>query len=525
MRRPSATPQPRRRTGLDRLAAVAALALTVSSPEPTAASVEVPREHPATGAQPAAAPSTLKEHIDAVLGEAFLETATVGVSVVDLDSGTVLYRRNDDTPLNPASNVKLVTTAAALALLGPEHRYATRLYREDGALTGRSIKGDVYLRGSGDPELVTEDLYLLASDLRALGVKRITGGIVVDASRFDRDELPPGFDQKDELAAYRAPSGATAVNFNTFVLRVRPGDAIGASPIASIEPPVASIDIVDESKTAEGWRTRLIVGIDDQKKKTKLRLTGTIGVDAGPAAYRYPVSDPSRYAGEVLAVVLRQQGIRLGRSRIKMGTIPDDARLVATHHSPPLSVLVRAVNKFSNNFMAEQILKTLADPGEPATFSSALDRVRQWLTARGVATRGLALGNGSGLYDTNRISAAQITTLLGSVHRDFRIASDYLASLSIMGADGTTRRRLRETEARRWIRAKTGTLDGISALSGYAGALGRAPIAFSILVNDLGRGDTARAREAQNRIAELLARHAAGQPLTDAAPGDETASP
>ena len=129
------------------------------------------------------------------------------------------------------------STRAAIGLLGPAHRYSTALWREDGALAGSVIKGDVYLQGSGDPALVTGDLYDLAATLRARGIKRI-GGITIDASSFDRDELPPGFDQKDELASYRAPSGATVVNFNTFEVQVRPGDSAGAQPFAGVLPPV-----------------------------------------------------------------------------------------------------------------------------------------------------------------------------------------------------------------------------------------------------------------------------------------------
>jgi D-alanyl-D-alanine carboxypeptidase/D-alanyl-D-alanine-endopeptidase (penicillin-binding protein 4) len=173
------------------------------------------------------------------------------------------------------------------------------------------------------------------------------------------------------------------------------------------------------------------------------------------------------------------------------------------------------VNKFSNNYMAEQVLKTLSEPGQPATFDSALERVRTWLRARGIGTKGLRLGNGSGLYDTNRITPRQLTRLLASVGRDFQIASDFMASLSIMGADGSARSRLRETMARRWVRAKTGTLDGVSALSGYVSAPGRDPIVFSMVFNDLGRGDTSLARGVQDVIAELLARYAAGKPLVD----------
>lgn len=474
-------------------------------------------------------PPTLEGQIDQALAQPFLATAQVGIQAVDLASGETLYHRNEATALNPASNVKLVTTAAALGLLGPAHRYSTRLYHDKDALKGGAIEGDLYLRGGGDPALVTEDLYSLAGELRARGIRRISGGIVIDATRFDRDELPPGYDQKDELAAYRAPSGAAAVNFNTFEVRVKPADSPDAVPFATIEPPVAGIELVNEATTKIGHLDRIGVAVEtDKKKGTVVTLRGTIGVDAGVRSYRYPVSDPSRYAGETLAVALKHRGIKLGRTRIKIGEVPRDAGLVAVHYSAPLSVLIRAVNKHSNNFMAEQILKGLAPAGVPATFAAALTRVREHLGELGVGAEGLRLGNGSGLYDTNRISAAQFVAMLGAVFADFRIGSDYVASLAIMGVDGTTRSRLEHSDRRGFVRAKTGTLDGVYCLTGYAGAPGRAPIAFSILFNGVAKADAGNARAAQNRIAEVLARYAAGQPLvteTPPLPSAETAEP
>lgn len=475
-----------------------------ASPRPAAAPA------PTTTASPAPA---LAARLDAALGKRFLAEAQVGVSVVDLETGEVLYQRGDALPLNPASNVKLVTTAAALGILGPAHRYATTLHHAEDALSGSTLRGDLYLRGSGDPALVNEDLYALVATLQARGIKRITGGVVVDAGCFDRDELPPGFDQKQELASYRAPSGCASVDFNTFVVHVRPGDAVGSAPFAGVSPPVDGIDLTVEATTAAGRRRSLFMDYAPEDAGLALTLRGTVGVGSSPTSLRYPVVDPSLHAGRVLALVLGRHGIKLGKAKVSTGKVPAKAVLLAAHHSAPLSVLVRSVNKLSNNFMAEQILKTIdASPG-PATFEGALRRVREHLDLIGVPLEGLRLGNGSGLYDTNRISAAQLATLLAAVYRDLRVRPDYLASLAIMGVDGTTRNRLRRSSRAGWVRAKTGTLDGVSALSGYAGAPDRDPIAFSILLNGLRRSDTSQARAVQNEVAELLALYAAGEAL------------
>lgn len=486
---------------------VAGLALLAT---PTQASTT-----PAAAASTPATPITranLAAAIDAIIGDKALAGATVGVVVIDTQSREVLYRHEADAAINPASNIKLVTTAAALSLLGPEHRYLTRLFTDRGARKAGVIDGDLYLRGTGDPWLVTGDLYELAGDLRALGITSIKGGIVVDATAFDRDELPPAFDQKEEFAAFRAMSSAASVNFNTFAVHVRPAEAVGGKAIAVVEPPLGSIKVRSEVETVAGSRNRVQVEREASESGESLVFTGTLGIDAGPGTYRYPVKDPTAHAGEVMRLVLGQRGIKVGKSTIRAGAVPSDAEALATHASHPLSTLCRGVNKHSNNFMAEQILKSLdASEGHPATFEGALVRLREHLRSLGVDGEGLRLTNGSGLYDANRITAAQLTKLLVAAYNDFRISADYLASLPILGADGTLRSRGKESAAQRYVRAKTGTLNEASALSGYAGAIGKPPLAFSILIGDIKRSQTRAARDAQNRIAELLAEVAAAE--------------
>lgn len=486
----------------------------------------VPPSPLARAAEPAVAPAeaanpTLAGQIDLLLEAPILADAAIGIHVVDLETGKALYSRGADVPLNPASNVKLLTTAAALIALGPEHRYATRLLRDDGALSGSVIKGDVYLQGSGDPNLVTEDLVALASELHARGIRRITGGVVVDSTRFDKDELPPGFDQKDELASYRAPSSATSINFNTFVVRAAPGAKVGDAALVGLDPRVGGVTLTNTATTVAGHKRKLFADVEPDGTGVKIEIRGTIGENAAPAKYRYPVVSPSRNAGEVLLLALKQQGIKVGRKAVRIAPAPRDARGLAAHFSEPLSSLIRSVNKFSNNFMAEQVLKTLSPEGKPATFADASAKEREVLKSLGIELDTAKLTNGSGLYDTNRVSPAQVTSLLEAMYGDFRYRSDFLASLAVMGVDGTTRSRLSETDATRWVRVKTGTLDGISALSGYVGARGRAPIVFSVLFNALPRGGTAAAREVQNEIALMLSRYAGGRPLR---PSDEAAA-
>lgn len=464
-----------------------------------------PAPAPSQGTQP------LDVRIDALIDKAdFGKNAKIGVSIVDLATGETLYARNADVALNPASNAKLVTTAAALERLGPEHRYTTRLWTDASGIEDGAIN-KLYLQGGGDPSLVTGEVYELVGQLRAAGVERVRGAVIVDADRFDADGLPPGFDQKDEFASHRAPGGAMSVNYNTFEVHARPGKAIGESPILRVEPPVPSIEVVSEAATVAGNRNKLSVSSKQDGGKVIVTFKGELGISNGASSYRYPVSDPSRYAGELLLLMLSQRGIKVEKPGITTGgDVPRDAKLLATHRSESLSELCRSVNKWSNNFMAEQILRTLV-PEDGATAAASLERLRAYAVEIGMPQAGLVLGNGSGLYANNMIAPVALTHLLAHVYADFRVRSDFIASLAIMGGDGTTRSRLANSPADGWLRVKTGTLDDVSALSGYAGAIGRDPIAFSIIFNGLERKHRAKARELQDQIAELLALEAAAR--------------
>ncbi|MCA9688142.1 MAG: D-alanyl-D-alanine carboxypeptidase/D-alanyl-D-alanine-endopeptidase [Myxococcales bacterium] len=509
---------PRGRRTLARRVALASL--LAAAPLSLWALVGVDGPPQASAAAPAKAPApaaSLAADLEAMINDArWLSGSKVGVVVLDLESGARLYERNPKVPLNPASNIKVVTTVAALGLLGPEARFGTEVYAAKDAVRGDAVQGDLYLIGGGDPGLVTEDLYNLAGDLRDQGIRKITGRVIVDSGYFDGDGLPPGFDQKDEFARYRTPASAASVNFNTFVVKMRPAAQVGGAATHTVVPPVPMIKATTDVKTVAGRSDKVEVAHEVKDGALHLTFTGTIGVDHGTSSYRYPISDAARYTGELLALVLEQQGIKLAKHDVKLGAKPRGAEQLAIVRSAPLSVLIRSVNKLSNNYMAEQILRlvdTADEDGLPASYAGALAKVRAYLEGASVDLTGFTMTNGSGLYDTNRITAEQLTRVLALAHDDFRVAADFLASLPIAGAEGTLRRRMDEGAAARWVRAKTGTLDGVSSLSGYAGAPGRRrPIAFTILVNGFDSWKIGKVRRLQDAIAERIAAEAAGVP-------------
>ncbi|TPV94950.1 MAG: D-alanyl-D-alanine carboxypeptidase/D-alanyl-D-alanine-endopeptidase [Myxococcales bacterium FL481] len=478
-----------------------------------------PAPHPASSDAAATAPArplpsdqhvALRAQVDELLTADFLTEANVGVSLIALPSREVVYQRHADAPLNPASNVKLLTSAAALALLGPEHRYTTEVLAARDSVRDGIVRGDIYLKGSGDPQLVTSDMYSIARAIRNQGIRAIRGRIVTDSSRFDADGLPPGFDQKDEFASYRAPIGATSVNFNTAVIVMHPAATPNAPIAVTVDPAVPSIEVTNSAHTVAGRRNRLSVAAEHRDGQLAVTVAGSLGVDASPRRVRYPIADPSRYSAEVLAMALRDVGVQVPRRPVRAGRAPTDAQTLAQHRGRTVAEHLRAINKRSNNFMAEQLLRTFV-PEDGATAAASLRAMRDYLRGVGLTAQAVDIGNGSGLYDNNRVSPAAMTSLLATVAADYRYAAEFIGSLATMGVDGTTKRRLADTEHARWIRAKTGTLDGVSALSGYLGTPDGQAFAFCILFNDFPTAHRSAARELQDRIVQVVGDASRGQ--------------
>jgi len=453
---------------------------------------------------PAEKQKWLAQQIDTALTDPLLAGAKIGVAVVDVDSGKLLYSRNETGLFNPASNVKLFTTAAALAMLGPEYRWKTVVYA-DGPISGGELKGRLYLKGHGDPTLVIEDLWRVISDLWAAGLRKVSGDLAVDDTFFDDVRLGPGFEQKQEDAPFRAPNGALSLNYNAVGVRVLPGSGDGAPARVVIDPQTAYFVVTNEARTVAAGRTALTVESKESPEHTEILVKGRIRMgDPGQVQLRR-VSHPDLYAAWAFRELCARRGIKIAGTVVR-AAVPQGARALGAHYSQPLGVAVRDVNKYSNNFMAEQILKTLGAEtgGRPGTWKKGVDAVAGFLEKLGIARADYKMTNGSGLYDSNRFSPAQLVTLLRVAYKDFRFAADFAGSLSLAGADGTINHRMEGSLAERFVRAKTGTLAGVSCLAGYAGAPGHAPLAFAIFMNGLPEPGTPRARAAQDQIAEAM---------------------
>jgi D-alanyl-D-alanine carboxypeptidase/D-alanyl-D-alanine-endopeptidase (penicillin-binding protein 4) len=466
---------------------------------------------------PAERRAWLGAQLDAVFRTPALARAKVSAIVVEADSGKTLYAHDDKTPLNAASNVKIVTSAASLSLLGPEYRWRTTLSVNGPPAgpplpAGGEVSGDLYLRGSGDPTLSTEDVAAMVSDLASLGLHKVRGSLVVDDSLFDGGYVPPAYDQKNDSTASRAPSSAASLDGNVVAVTVIPGAAAGAPARIVVDPASPYFVVAGRVITAASGPAAPAVDTKEEGNKTRVNVAGRIKLGADPRTIYRRVAQPSLFLGQTLRQLLERRGISVGNVRV--GAAPAQGlRVIATHDSAPLAVVVQDLNKRSNNFAAEQLLRTMGAEigGHPGNWDKGLKAVARYLGGIGIKPDSYQMKNGSGLYDSNRFSAAQIATILRAAAHDFRISAEFLASLAVAGTDGTIAHRMGATLAERYVRAKTGTLANVSCLSGFAGSPGHLPLVFSILVNDVGNPNDAR--HAQDRAAEILVAYLEGDAL------------
>ncbi len=459
---------------------------------------------------PEARRAWLQARLDEILGTRDLRHAKLSVVVMDPESGKLLYGKNEKSGLAAASNVKIVTEAASLSLLGPEFRWKTTVLAPVPPGGGKvvpagELHGDLYVKTSGDPTLETEDLSGLAASLVAVGLRKVRGGLVIDAGAFDAATVAPAFEQKNDSAAFRAPSSAASLNDNSVTVTISPAAVAGASARVALDPASAALLLSGTVITASRGPAVLRVETSEAGKgRTRVTVAGRILLGSEPRTIQRRVTDPESYFAQTFMQVLAKRGITVDKP-VRFGSTPKDGmRVLATHESEPLAVVVQDLGKRSVNFAAEQLLRTLGGEilGHPGTWQKGLAVVARYLAGVGIPPGTYLMKNGSGLYDSSRFSAEQIALVLRAAMRDFRIASEFLASLAVGGADGTLAHRMAGSLSERYVRAKTGTLANVSCLSGIVGAPGSKPLIFSILMNEVPSAVVARA--AQDRITAAL---------------------
>lgn len=415
--------------------------------------------------------------------------AEIAMTVRAVDSGKTLFDRGGDHRLNPASNQKLLTAAAAVELLGPDYRFETDVARDGSTL---------YLVGHGDPSLQVEDLERLAEQVAAATDLSTLERLVIDDSAFSSRRFGPGYDPEGPGYSYMAPSGALSLQFNTVEVEVR-GRRKGQSARVRVSPPCEHVEILSTAATRSSGHT--YVTTEAHGDHTRVRVHGSIA-PGRRFRIRRRITDPGHFTASVFAAALERLGgpavLPIERGRRSL-----EARDVATHRSAPLPEVLSSALKFSNNFTTEQVLRTLGHrmTGEPGDWSNGTEALRRFWAALEPGQRDLVFENASGLSERGRITARGLVDVLDLVTDPDGRAFEIIEAMPLAGREGTLATRLQRVRDR--VRAKTGTLDGASALSGVVlDEQGRPAATFSILIN--GPISAGMAQRIQDRLVQTM---------------------
>ncbi len=446
-----------------------------------------------------AARAWLTAAVDSVLSGPVLAQTHVGIAVASLGDTALLVDRNADRLFVPASNAKLPVALAALEMLGPGATFETGVWL-DTAARDTVVSGNLYLVAGGAPDLNDGDLRALARRLAAIGVRRVDGDLVLDATLFDSTAFGPGWMWDEGPYAYNPPVSPFMLNRNTVSITVRPGPEAGAAPVVSLEPPDAGVSAqIEAVTTPEAGLRELRI----ERSAETVIVAGHIGPGASPITRIRTVHDPVAYAGSVFRSSLADAGISVvGVTRF--GALPDSGAVrLAGVRSAPVDVLVRRFLKESDNLVGEALVKHLGVAGSGGgTWSQGLSAVRRSLgRVACLDSNRYRLADGSGLSRYSLFSPRQMVEVISAAACRFDVGPELLSALPIGGEDGSLARRLRDSHST--VRAKTGTMSGVSCLSGVVRAENGRLLAFSIMMNGY-TGSSRPYRRAQDRIVGLL---------------------
>ena len=419
------------------------------------------------------------------LAAARIPAEAAAVVIKPLDDGGLRWSANDRKPMNPASTMKLVTTYSALHLLGPAFTFRTEVLA-DGPLAAGMLRGDLYVRGGGDPHLVIENLWQLADRLRGFGIRDIRGDLVLDKTIFEPLSHDPGEFDGEEGRAYNVGPDALLLNFKSVAITFVP-DAAAKVARVIVVPEVAGMKTPRTVPAVDGgcgdWRGKLRADINDPMN---IRLAGVYPLACGERAIYVGALGHTNYFAAVFRALWERQG-GSWTGKVREGGVSASARLVAVQESPPLAMLIRDINKFSNNVMTQQLFLTMGaasgEPGNPARGGAA---VRGLLSARGIEAPGLVLENGCGLSRVERITAATLGNVLSDAWKS-QWMPELMASLPISGVDGTMKAR---NVVPGVAHMKTGMLEDTRAVAGYVlAASGKRYVVVAIINHpNAGRG-------------------------------------
>lgn len=403
----------------------------------------------------------------------------------------------------PASITKIATASAVLANFPPGYKFKTQLLSFAEIKNG-TLKGNLYLKGGGDPSFVSENMWYLVNAFRRNKIKKIEGDLVVDDSLFDKMRYDLSRQKERVDRAYDAPVGAMSFNWNSVNIFVRP-DSSGSEGHVFIDPENDYVRLVSKVKTVSGNENKLIA---DRKEDSKfegdvIHVGGSIGRGNREITIFKNVTQPDLWAGYNLRSFLAQRGIEVTGS-IKNGVTPEKALVLAESESKSIEQILADMNKFSNNYVSEMLTKNLGTlrRSTGATLADGVVLINEHLKNLGLSEDQYHIESPSGLTHENRISSYAMWKILQHLRNDFRVQPEFLTTLPIAGVDGTLKKRMTNSAAERWVRAKTGYVNNVVSLAGYAGLQDGHVVTFSFIYN--GSTDETKVRQFFDKLLIFL---------------------
>ncbi|MFP4162976.1 MAG: D-alanyl-D-alanine carboxypeptidase/D-alanyl-D-alanine-endopeptidase [Chitinispirillaceae bacterium] len=422
-----------------------------------------------------------------------LVNSNVGIKVVNCSTSESIYSYNADKLFIPASVLKIITAYTALKMLTPQFNFSTEYYVADTGSDSTSAC-ELYVKGSGDPTLTTADLNNHALRISEQ-VKKITDGIVVDNSYFDTIQFGSGWMWDDP----NTPIAPFFINENRIDFIVSP--AKNKSIEVKSVPASSLIDVSVENTTKN---SRFSIMHEKMNGREKFVIAGPFSSGSTPLRFSSVIHQPELFAGTVFKELLEKNGVRV-KGTVRLGSVPSTVRKIESFHSASLGDIVKKFLKQSDNLIGECILKTLGavDAGIPGEAYNGVKVIEQEMEKIGIKSNEFRIVDGCGLSTYNLLTPRQVVSVLKAAQDDFTIYPEFSSALAVAGADGTLQRRMSDSLLIRSVRAKTGTMSGISSLAGYLRTKKGTLVAFSVMVNGF-IGYSLPVRAAQDSIVKVL---------------------
>lgn len=438
-----------------------------------------------------------------------LPNADVGMVVMDGSTGAIIYERNAYQAFSPASNMKLLTAAAALYALGPDYRYHTQLAWDPSQVTHHTLQGNVYMRFSGDPTLTINKVQHLMQQIKARGIHTINGDIVIDHSLFTKPNYPPGSTYDNSHWYYGAPISAILINQNALTFHIHPSDTLGQrAHIQPSSPARTYANLIENDITTVSYqkamhRCSLILDVNAHNA-FQLKGCWPIGDDHN---FKLAIKNPYRFASGIIRHSLKVNNIKLS-GQIKQGHKPSNLTSLTEQSSPELKAMLTTMMKHSNNIYAESLFKTLgvSQFGKGSFQLGGLALQKVLADKAGLDFQHARIKDGAGESRYDLITPMMLARVLYVIDQDSHLGPIYRQTLPDSGADGTLKKRMTSADMKQVVQAKTGSMTGVSTLSGYIKTLSSDHLIFSIMVNHLTDSLT-RARNFQDQALMLLRRY------------------